>query len=108
MHVRKEEESREAEVGVAVHAGPEATSTFLLELTRAGASLGYPMYPVIGIDRRRRLQLEAIAFSFAAVGGELISLRRTADARDPVWGILRAAGVTEISHMPALPMEIPG
>lgn len=97
-----------AEVGVAVHCGEEATWVFLEELARAAKSLRSSMYPVIGSERRTRLQLGAVAFSFAAVGGELISLRRTAVAEDPVWVLVRGAGFTELPHMPCLPLAVPG
>jgi hypothetical protein len=65
-----------------------------------------PCRQLIGIDRRKRMQLGSIAFSFLVVDSTVVSLRRTTVETDPAWAVFAAAGIHQLPHMPALAFQV--
>jgi hypothetical protein len=80
---------------------------FIHALVEGAAATRLPIQEVIiGLDVRKRMQLDAIILSFMVLGNNLICLRATIDEREWTWSILRSAGITELYHLPSVSMAI--
>jgi hypothetical protein len=104
---RRDKGGARSETSIALHAAEALLVPFVRAFEDAAKKQEVPAGPYIGVERRKRLELGSIAFSFLTIDGELVSLRRTVHPADPVWTILASAGVRELPHMPALPLEMP-
>jgi hypothetical protein len=63
--------------------------------------------PYIGTDVRPRLQLSSLAMNFMAVGRYILCTRpKLREDEDVAWNILAVAGITEVYHLPLVPMGI--
>lgn len=62
--------------------------------------------PTIGLEVRRRLQLGSLGFGFMLVGRHIVCLKTIISEQDPAWTILRSTGVSEVYHLPSIPIAI--
>lgn len=61
----------------------------------------------IGLDVRPRLHLQSLSMTFMAVGAHLICLRaKLRESEDAAWAILAGGGVSQVIHLPAIPIGI--
>lgn len=79
---------------------------FIAKLAECAKEIGIPLQPVIGLEVRPRSELGSIGFSFMAVDAHLVCLQTQVDGDDPVWAVLRIAGVDEVVHLPSVPAAI--
>lgn len=63
-------------------------------------------FTVLGLDIRRRLQLGNLGLSFMLVGPHIICLKTSVVEQDPIWTMLKQAGIQEVFHLPSLPVAI--
>jgi|GEM_PF-1333122 len=81
-------------------------TAFAQALYQSGRELGIPEQTIIGVEVRKRLALAAIVLDFMVLGSAIVCMRRFISDDDPVWRVLRAREVTEVLHMPSVPLEI--
>lgn len=62
---------------------------------------------LIGIDVKRRSDLETIQMDFLAHGSRVYSVTRNVFDGDTIWEELVTAGVAELPHIPTVPFTIP-
>jgi len=68
---------------------------------------GFPKPSYIGIDVRPRMELQKLAMFFMVLRDKIICLRSNLrDDTDPAWTILANHQVTEVTHLPSVPMEV--
>ncbi|MGZ8940801.1 MAG: hypothetical protein ACXW32_16480, partial [Limisphaerales bacterium] len=61
---------------------------------------------IIGMDVRKRSQLGTIIFGFLVVGPHIVCIKAQVVDNDPIWDFLAKSGVSEVYHMPSIPIEI--
>jgi hypothetical protein len=80
---------------------------FMGALSSSIAVTGLPFQEVfIGLEIRKRLELGVLCFGCLAIGPHLVCVKSNLNEHDPTWLMLRSAGVTELFHMPSVPLEI--
>jgi hypothetical protein len=80
---------------------------FMGTLSISAATNRLPMQKVfIGLEIRKRLELGVLCFGCLAIGPHLVCVKSNLNEHDPTWLMLRSAGVTELFHMPSVPLEI--
>lgn len=80
---------------------------FIAALAGSSATTGLPLQsPIIGMDIRKRLQLGSIVFGFLVHGPYVVYLGKRIDAAHRVWEIVSRSGITEIYHLPSVPLGI--
>ena len=80
---------------------------FIHALAESSHATGLPLQsPIIGMDIRKRLQLETIAFGFMVHGPHLICIKTSIDENAGVWKLLSETRVTELHHMPSVALAI--
>lgn len=62
---------------------------------------------IIGLDIRKRSQLGSVNFGFLVVGPHIVCTKAQIVDGDPIWDFLAGSGVSEVYHMPCIPLEIP-
>ena len=59
------------------------------------------------MDVRKRSELGTVGFGFLVVEGQIICTKVQAVNSDTIWEELAKIGVSEVYHMPSIPIEIP-
>lgn len=80
--------------------------SFMAALGASAGKTGLPIRPYIGLEVRSRLQLENLGFGFLVVGPHVVCLKTHINEQDPVWEALRRTGITEVYHLPSVPIAI--
>lgn len=92
--------------GVFGHGFTTMMTTFIRTLQASSHEMGISMARPIGMDVRYRLQLGSLGFGFMVLGPHILSLKTVVSEQDPAWTVLRSTGVTDIYHLPSLPLAI--
>ncbi|MDK9719435.1 MAG: hypothetical protein OEL57_16255 [Trichlorobacter sp.] len=79
---------------------------FVRALQKASKESNIPLYPVIGMEPRFRMQLGSLSFGYMVMGAKVIAIKTTITEKDFTWTILRDAGISDIAHMPSQPATI--
>lgn len=88
--------------------GFSAIFTGALEsIVKASQSFKVKPLPTIGLDIRPRSKLGTLGFGFLIHGQDIYCLKTQIDENDPVFPALRSTGITDIYHLPSVPLEIP-
>lgn len=80
--------------------------SFMAALGESAGKTGLPIRPHIGLEVRSRLQLENLGFGFLVVGPHVVCLKTHISDPDPLWEALRRTGITEVYHLPSIPIAI--
>lgn len=64
------------------------------------------MTPIIGLEVRTRTQIGTLLFGFLVLGSHIVCLKSQIVEADPVWAALRSTGITEVYHLPSVPLFI--
>lgn len=81
---------------------------FIQCMVESAARMRIPIQEVIiGMDVRKRSELGTVGFGFLVVGGQVICTKVQAVNSDTIWEELAKIGVSEVYHMPSIPIEIP-
>jgi hypothetical protein len=86
-------------------------TTMFMEFHRcynnAFENTGFPKISYIGIDVRRRNELLKLAMFFMVLRDKIICLRSNLrEDTDPAWSIFANHQITEVTHLPSVPMEV--
>lgn len=81
-------------------------TTFIRSLQESSREMGITMARPIGMEVRARSQLSALGFGFMVLGPHILCLKTVISEQDPAWTALRSAGVTDVYHLPSVPMTI--
>ena len=80
---------------------------FIQALAETSAATRIPLQsPIIGMDIRKRLQLETIILGFLVRGPHIVYLGTRLDSDELLWKTVRESGITEIYHLPSVSFEI--
>jgi hypothetical protein len=79
---------------------------FVKALQAAAKESNIPLYPVIGMEPRPRMQLGSLSFGYMVMGDRVIAIKTTITENDVTWAILRDSGIIEITHLPSQPAAI--
>jgi len=79
---------------------------FIAALSKSSSDTGLPLFQTIGLDVRPRLHLGTLGFGFMLVGPHVICLKTVISQEDPIWGILRSTGITQVFHIPSISTAI--
>jgi hypothetical protein len=79
---------------------------FIRALQQSSADTGIPLFQAIGLDVRPRLHLGLLGFGFMVVGPHIVCLKTQVSEQDPVWSVLRGLGISEVFHLPSIPVGI--
>jgi hypothetical protein len=80
--------------------------SFIKSLQHISRETGFDLFDCIGLDVRPRSHLNTLGFGFMTIGRNILCLKTNISENDPVWTILRATGVTEVYHLPSIPVGI--
>lgn len=89
------------------HGFTQMMISFIAALRASSHATGIPLSPTIGLDVRPRMQLGALGLGFLLVGPHIVCLKTMISEQDPVWTVLRGTGITEVFHVPSMPVAIP-
>jgi len=81
-------------------------TAFIRALQATAKETGIPLYTVIGMEPRPRMQLGALSFGYLIAGDQVVAIKTTITDKDAAWGILRGAGIDKVSLMPSRPAAI--
>ena len=79
---------------------------FIRALQQASRDTGLTLQGCIGLDHRPRLALGRLGFGFAIIGRHVLCLKTRIGPAEPVWDILGEDGITEVVHIPSIPLAI--
>jgi hypothetical protein len=68
------------------------------------AKITFPSY--FGTDVRSRSHLQSIAMNFMVLDSKIICVREKLREEEPAWSILVSNGISEICHLPSIPLAI--
>ena len=92
------------------HLGVGATRMFIAFVEQFKQALSHGQFTMpqyLGIDIRSRSHLQNLAMYFMVLDSEIICLRSNLRAKeDRAWDILAQGGISQVVHIPALPMGI--
>lgn len=81
-------------------------TSYLNTLQQSSDDTGISLPPCIGLDVRYRSQFGSLGFGFMIVGRHIACLKTVVSPQDLVWTALRAAGITEVFHIPSVPTTV--
>lgn len=81
-------------------------TSFIRTLQQSSRDTGITLSPTIGLDIRVRSQIGSLGFGFMLVGRHIVCLKTAISPDDFVWAILHSAGITEVFHVPSVPLTI--
>ncbi len=80
--------------------------SFIHSLQQSSRDTGITLFQPIGLDVRTRMHFRSLGFGFMLVGPHIVCLKTVVSGQDPVWTVLRDAGIAEVFHMPSVPAGI--
>ena len=81
-------------------------TSFIRALQQSSRTTGITLSRPVGLDVRYRLELGSLGIGFMLVGSQIACLKTVVSEHDPVWTVLRAAGISEVFHVPSIPTAI--
>lgn len=79
---------------------------FIRALQQSSRDTRISLFQPIGLDVRYRSHLGTLFFGFLIVGPHIVCIKTDVSEKDFTWTALRTTGVTEVFHVPSIPIAI--
>jgi hypothetical protein len=78
-----------------------------VEIIKAESQVtGITLQPCIGLDVRNCSLLGQLYFDFLVLDQDVFCLKSEISKQDPIWTLLRSAGIDTLFHMPSWPLAL--